>query len=152
MRSRASLLNLEAGTTRGQIARAVLEGLGFNLLWLKEFYMADHGWDVGRLRGIGGGMMLPESVQTIANILGDPIATMRDPRFAGNIGLAVCVETGLREHAEGYAVLDKTGAFDRVFEPQPALRERYDRLYQSYKSAFFALSQVYNILNKGKEE
>lgn len=152
VRSRASLLNLEAGTTRGQIARAVLEGMGFNLLWLKEFYMADHGWDVGQLRGIGGGMMLPESVQTIANILGDPIATMRDPRFAGNVGLAVCVETGLREHTDGYAVLDKTGAFDRVFEPQSALRERYDRLYRSYKSAFFALSQVYNTLNEGKEE
>lgn len=114
--------------------------------------MADHGWDVGQLRGIGGGMMLPESVQTIANILGDPIATMRDPRFAGNVGLAVCVETGLREHTDGYAVLDKTGAFDRVFEPQSALRERYDRLYRSYKSAFFALSQVYNTLNEGKEE
>ncbi len=151
VRSRASLLNLEASTTRGQIARSVLEGLGFNLLWLKEFYMAEHGWDIRCLRGIGGGMMLPESVQTIANILGDPITTMRDPRFAGNIGLAVCVETGLREHEDGYAVLEKTGAFDRTYEPQPRQRERYDRLFSIYKSAFSALSKVYNVLNEGKE-
>ncbi len=152
VRSRASLLNLEAGTTRGQISRAVLEGLGFNLLWLKEFCTADNGWNVGQLRGIGGGMMLPESVQTIANILGDPIATVRDPRFAGNVGLAVCVEVGLQEHDDGYSVLDKTGAFDRLFVPQEALRERYDRLYRSYKAAFFALSQIYNTLNNRKED
>ena len=151
VRVRASLLNLEASTTRGQIARAVLDGLGFNLRWLKEFYASQHGWNIRSLRGIGGGMMLPASVQTIANILGDAITTMRDPRFAGNIGLAVCVETGLREYEEGYAILEKTGVFDRVYEPDPAMRERYDRLFTIYQSAFYALSQIYNQLNEGKE-
>lgn len=149
---RASLLNLESSTTRGQLARAVLEGIGFNLLWLKEFYQSKHGWNIRYLRGIGGGMMLPESIQTIANILGDPITTIRDPRFAGNIGLAVCIETGLKEYAEGYSILEKTGVFDRTFEPQEAQRERYERLYSIYKSAFYALSKIYNVLNKGKEE
>lgn len=149
--SRASLLNLEARTTRGQISRAVLEGLGFNLLWLKEFYTEKYGWNIRSLRGIGGGMMLPESVQTIANILGDSITTMRDPRFAGNIGLAVCIETGLREHAEGYAVLEKSGVFERCYEPRVEQQERYTRLYDIYKSAFGALSQIYRRLNDGKE-
>lgn len=152
VRVRASLLNIEANTTRGQIARAVLEGLGFNLLWLKEFYQAKHGWNIRCLRGIGGGMILPESVQTIADILGDPITTMRDPRFAGNIGLAVCVETGLSGQPDGYSVLETTGIFDRTFEPRPQQRERYERLFPIYKSAFYALSNIYNILNKRKDD
>ena len=152
VRVRASLLNLEAGTTRGQVARAVLDGLGFNLLWLKEFYQEKHGWNIRCLRGIGGGMMLPQSVQTIANILGDPITTMRDPRFAGNIGLAVCVETGLRELSEGYAILEKTGVFDRTYTPQPEFRKHYERLYRNYKNAFYALSKIYNVLNEGKDD
>lgn len=61
--------------------------------------------------------MLPASVQTIADILGDPITTMRDPRFAGNIGLSVCVEAGLRGTADAYEILETTGSFDRVFYP-----------------------------------
>ena len=148
---RASFLNLEAGTSRGQLARAVLDGLGFNLLWLKEFYQKKHGWHPRSLRGIGGGMMLPASVQTIADILGDPITTMRDPRFAGNIGLSVCVEAGLRGTADAYEILETTGSFDRVFYPNPDLRERYDRLFSIYKEAFAALSGIYQKLNERKE-
>ena len=148
---RASFLNLEAGTSRGQLARAVLDGLGFNLLWLKEFYQKKHAWHPRSLRGIGGGMMLPASVQTIADILGDPITTMRDPRFAGNIGLSVCVEAGLRGTADAYEILETVGSFDRVFYPNPDLRERYDRLFSIYKEAFAALSGIYQKLNEGKE-
>lgn len=152
VRVRASLLNIEASTSRGQIARAVLDGVGFNLLWLKEFYTSKQGWNINSLRGIGGGIMLPESVQTIANILGDPITTMRDPRFAGNIGLAVCIEVGLKEHPNGYDALKTSAAFDRTFYPQDEFRERYDRLYPIYKSAFYALSKIYNKLNEEKGE
>lgn len=95
--------------------------------------------------------MLPASVQTIADILGDPITTMRDPRFAGNIGLSVCVEAGLRGTADAYEILETTGSFDRVFYPNPDLRERYDRLFSIYKEAFAALSGIYQKLNEGKE-
>lgn len=152
VRVRASLLNIESATSRGQIARAVLDGIGFNLLWLKEFYSSKHGWEINSLRGIGGGMMLPESVQTIANIIGDPITTMRDPRFAGNIGLAFCIEIGLNEHPKGYETLKTSSAFDRTFYPQDEFRDRYDRLYPIYKSAFHALSKIYNKLNNEKGE
>ena len=148
---RASFLNLEASTTRGQLARATLDGLGFNLLWLKEFYQKKHGWRPRSLRGIGGGMMLPASVQTIADILGDPITTMRDPRFAGNVGLSVCVEAGLSGTQDSYGILEKTGSFDRTFYPNPELRGRYDRLFSIYKEAFSALSGIYQKLNEGKE-
>lgn len=148
---RASLLNLEESTNRSQVARAVLDGLGFNLRWLKEFYQEKHGWNIQSLRGIGGGMMLPESVQTIANILEESITTLRDPRFAGNIGLAVCVEVGLSEYPEGFSVLEKTAVFDRTFTPQPEQQERYRRLFPIYKDAFYALKDVYHKLNERKE-
>jgi xylulokinase len=147
VRVRASLLNIDAGTTRGQIARAVLEGIGFNLLWLKELYRKQNKWNINFLRGIGGGMLLPESVQTIANILDEPMSVVNNPRFAGNIGLAVCVEVGLKEHPEGYGILGNIIACDRVFHPQKEYTERYRRLYPVYQSAFYALSDIYGILN-----
>ncbi len=149
---RASLLNLEAGTTRGQIARAVMDGIGFNLRWLKEFYSEGHGWNINCLRGIGGGMLIPATVQTIADVLGDPITTMKDPRFAGNIGLAACVEVGLREHSEGYGILERMNVFDKTYYPREEYRERYDRLYDIYKSAFRSLSDIYHRLNIEKED
>jgi sugar (pentulose or hexulose) kinase len=77
---------------------------------------------------------------------------MRDPRFAGNIGLAVCIEVGLKEHPNGYDALKTSAAFDRTFYPQDEFRERYDRLYPIYKSAFYALSKIYNKLNEEKGE
>lgn len=148
---RASFLNLEAGTSRGQLARAVLDGLGFNLLWLKEFYQKKHGWASALAARHRRRHDAAASVQTIADILGDPITTMRDPRFAGNIGLSVCVEAGLRGTADAYEILETTGSFDRVFYPNPDLRERYDRLFSIYKEAFAALSGIYQKLNEGKE-
>ena len=147
---RASLLNIEAGTTRGQIARAVLEGIGFNLLWLKEFYQSRLGWNVNFLRGVGGGMLLPESVQTIANILEYPITVLRNPRYAGTIGIAACIETGLNGYAKGYEKLAHTLVNDHIFRPDVSLQARYKRLYPIYKSAFHALSGVYGKLNAGE--
>ncbi len=147
--ARAALLNIEAGTTRGQIAKAVLEGIGFNLRWLKEFYERQEGWNINFLRGLGGGMLLEEGIQSIADILGETITTVNDPRFAGNIGLAVCVETGLHERGQGYMSLKETVQCGRTFCPRAELRERYERLYAIFKDAFYSLQSIYGELNAG---
>ena len=144
---RASLLNISADTTREDIARAVVEGVGFNLRLMMDYCHEETGCLVSRLRGIGGGLQTPAIVQIITDILNVPVEVVREPRFSGNIGLAVAVEIGLGEHRGGFAALDDIIKPVAVYKPDPNCQERYKRLYKAYKSSFYALKNIYNELN-----
>ena len=147
---RASLLNISADTTREDIARAVVEGIGFNLRLMMDYCREETGITVKCLRGVGGGLQTPGMVQAITDILNVPVEIVREPRFSGNIGLAVAVETGLGEHPGGFSALDEIIKPEAVYMPRQLSQERYDRLYKAYKSSFYALKSVYNQLNGGE--
>lgn len=144
---RASLLNLKRSTTRSDIACAIMEGICFNLRWMRDIHAAEHGWNVNFLRGIGGGVMSPVMVQMLADVLDTPISPLKNPRFAGNLGLAVCIDIGLGKQKD-YSVLDKLVECDGIYYPRSKMKKRYDRLYSFYRDAYTALEPIYRELNK----
>ncbi|MDO5548767.1 MAG: FGGY family carbohydrate kinase [Eubacteriales bacterium] len=143
---RASLLNLKRSTQRQDIARAVMEGICFNLRWMRDIHAEKNGWNVNCLRGIGGGMKSPVFAQMLADVLQTPISLLRNPRFAGNVGLSVCINIGLGKEKD-YTSLEQIVAYEKIFYPQEDTKERYDRLYSFYRQSYRAMEPIYKELN-----
>ena len=145
---RASLLNITRSTERCHIARAVLEGICFNLRWMRDIHAEKNGWDLNFLRGIGGGMSSPVLVQMLADVLETPITPLDNPRFAGNFGLAACIDAGLRG-CDDFAILDDVVRLGKTHYPDSTAAKRYHKLYHLYRQAYRALEPIYQQLNTG---
>ena len=92
---RGSILNLKPTTTRGDIARAVAEGIGFNFRWIRELYELENGPMSDDITVIGGVGQTTAILQAIANVMNVRLTPIKSYRFAGNIGLAACVDVAL---------------------------------------------------------
>lgn len=147
---RASLLNLTRSTERRHIARAVMEGVCFNLRWMRDIHAASNGWEVNFLRGIGGGMASETFTQMLADVLDTPVTPLQNPRFAGNLGLQACIEIGLGT-AKDFSVLDQVVQCGETYIPRPQQHSRYDRLYALYRESYTALEDMYKKLNADKK-
>lgn len=143
---RATLLNITRSTERRHIARAVLEGVCFNLRWMRDIHAEINGWKVNFLRGIGGGMCSEVFAQMLADVLETPLTPLENPRFAGNLGLASCIEVGLRGDSD-FSILDEIVRTGRTYQPDATAAARYTRLYHMYRQAYRALEPIYAQLN-----
>lgn len=144
---RGGLFNIDATVTRAHIARAVMEGIAFNFRWIKEQMEQMGLWNVNWIRVLGGGAQSDTHLQIIADVIGEKIKRVANPRFAGNIGLAVCADIGLGKQ-KSFDILDSYVKDDKEFYPQAEFKERYDRLFQAYKNIYSGLKDVYQSLNK----
>lgn len=143
---RATLLNLTRSTERRHIARAVMEGVCFNLRWMRDIHAEQHGWNVNFLRGIGGGMQSEVFAQMLADVLDTPLTPLQGPRFAGNLGLQACIEIGL-DNAKDFTVLDKVAKCGKTYQPDKTRQKRYDRLYSLFRESYTCTENLYRKLN-----
>jgi sugar (pentulose or hexulose) kinase len=110
--------------------------------------MRKNGWDINFLRGIGGGMSSPVLVQMLADVLETPITPLDNPRFAGNFGLAACIDAGLHG-CDDFAILDDVVRLGKTHYPDNIATKRYHKLYHLYRQAYRALEPIYQQLNIG---
>lgn len=143
---RATLLNLTRSTERRHIAQAVMEGVCFNLRWMRDIHAEDHGWNVNFLRGIGGGMQSEVFVQMLADVLDTPFTPLQGPRFAGNLGLQSCIEIGLG-NAKDFSVLDKVVQCGKTYQPDKNRQKRYNRMYRFFRESYNCTEEMYRRLN-----
>lgn len=132
MYARGTLIGLTAGTGRAQIARAVLEGIAFQVTDLLGALRADTGLELPELRVDGGASVSDVMMQFQADLLGAPV---NRPRFVettawGAAGLAGLAAGVWRDRGE-LAALRVT---DRVFSPRMGDIEREVR-YKGWKRA-----------------
>ena len=146
---RATLLNLTRSTKRQHIARAVMEGVCFNLRWMRDIHAEQNGWNINFLRGIGGGMQSEVFVQMLADVLDTPLTPLQGPRFAGNLGLQACIEVGLG-NAKDFSILDNVVRCGKTYYPDKATQERYDRLYSFFRESYSCTEDLYRRLNADK--
>ncbi|WP_130862250.1 xylulokinase [Bacilliculturomica massiliensis] len=146
---RGTILNVTDSTKRCHVLRAFVEGIAFNLLWMKEQQIRRTGrWTEKSIRAFGGGSQSRGIMQIAADVMGDTLVRLENPRTAGNIGLAVCAAVGLGM-ARDFSVLDGIVKEERSFVPDASAREAYDRKYQIFKTAYGALRETYERLNGG---
>lgn len=128
---RGGFIGLTLSHTRGDLARAVMEGIAFELRWVIE-EMRAAGVATSGLRMVGGAsasFVWPQIVADITNVE----VTLPDTREAAARGAAILAGVGVGLFADpesGYAAFD--GQETRL-QPQPDHVARYADAFESYR-------------------
>ena len=143
---RGAFVNLSLEHGREHLARAVLEGVAYNLRWIIEEIDAT-GLRRPGLRAIGGGARSSLWLQIIADVCGESVSRVAEPRFAGASGaaLSAAVATG---YLRDVPAIKQRVRVERIFTPTPTptshgqAKSAYDRSYRMMRQIAPALSKA----------
>jgi xylulokinase len=127
---RGGFLRLGLDHSRGDLARAVMEGIGCELRWALEEMRAS-GVAVEELKMVGGGAKSAAWPQIVADITGLPVE-LPGLIQAASWGAAILAGVGAGVFPDVSVVQKAANPAPRL-EPNPALRGRYDELYEQYR-------------------
>ena len=137
--SRGALLGLTMDTGRGDVARAILESLTFELALNLET-METAGLAISKIVAAGGGASSPVWLQLKADILNRPVTVPGNPE-AGSLGAAILAggAAGLWEPAvsAGRLVREK-----QTIDPEPEQVRIYAQRMNIYRMIYPALREV----------
>jgi xylulokinase len=141
---RGGFLNLSLDTRRVDLVRAIVEGTAHNLRWLLPSVEAFTGNPSGELVFGGGAARSSGWAQAIADVVGRPVRTLRDPASAA-------------ARAVGFVALRRAGATDAPldalvdtvarFEPDASTSDRYEAMQAQFEAAFAATCPISEALN-----
>jgi xylulokinase len=140
-RSRGGFAGLSTTATRGDMLRAVIEGLDFQLLDIIGEMKKNVGFEVSRLVVAGGAVRNDFWLQNKADILGQPIE-VPDMEDASPLGAAMLAGIGVGIYRDEQDAFEHVRKPARTFTPDAVTASRYARLFPIYKSLFPALQQV----------
>lgn len=129
--ARGAFFGLTRGTTRAHVARAVLEGIGFEVADLIEAMGRDTGIPVAELRVDGGACANDLLMQFQSDILGVPVIR---PRNVDTTAMGAAMLAGLGVGLWSQADLARMAATDRQFQPTLDAQGRARRLVE-YRTA-----------------
>lgn len=140
--SKASFVGLALSHDRFDIARAIMEGVAFQIVWMMEAFQTKPSSE--GLKLAGGASKSTLWCQMVADIAGLPV---RIPEVAdlACVGAAILagVGSGIYPNAEeGYKRL---AIQERVLQPDPIRSERYKALLAEYKHHAGVLGEVYGL-------
>lgn len=137
---RGGFVGLSLSHSRDDMARAVMEGIAFELRWAVE-QMRRKGFRVTMFRMVGGAAESPVWPQIVADVAGVPVAVPALKQAAGR-GAAILAGVGaglLADPEAGFAAFQ--GSETRL-QPEPGHRDLYDTLFGRYQRAFEALERL----------
>lgn len=128
--ARASIWGVTRSTSNQQLVKSALEGVCFEMRWNLEIFDSI-GVRADRILAVGGGARSSVWLQLKADIFERTVIEV--PGEASSKGAAICAGIGVNAYGswnEAIAVMAKPG---RVFEPRPAMQQRYRELFDQYK-------------------
>jgi xylulokinase len=137
--------NLSVETGNADLVRSVLEGVAYNSRWLNEAVERFAKQRLDPLRIFGGGAIPDLWCQIHADVMDRRIERVADPMHANLRGAALFAALGL-----GAITRDEVRELvpvDRVFEPDPATQDAYDRLYAEFPGLYKAQRKMFARLN-----
>ena len=128
----------------GHMTRAVIEGVCFALRDSLEL-MRQQGIAPSEVRAIGGGARSRMWLQTLANVFGLPIATVR-PSGGAAYGAALLAAVGCGMFDTTNDAVRSCITTERAAEPDTALSTAYEELYGAYRRLYPALKHEFAAL------
>ncbi|MEA2026031.1 MAG: FGGY family carbohydrate kinase [Chloroflexota bacterium] len=138
--SKGAILGLTFSTSRTDLAKAILEGLTYELR-LNLDLLRDGGVAIDVLRAIGGGARSPLWLQLKADITGIPVVTPRITEAAA-FGAALLAGTGAGIFASAAEGAERFLELTDTYEPDPARHDAYTRQYELYREVCPAVSPI----------
>jgi xylulokinase len=140
--SKGAMLGLTFGTSKADLAKAILEGLTFelriNLDLLKEGRV-----DIDELRAIGGGARSDLWLQLKADITGIPVAVPKITE-AACWGAALLAGAGAERFPSAAKAAEEMLRLQRRIEPDPERHAQYEARYALYREIYPALKSIHH--------
>ena len=138
--ARGAFIGMSASTTKGDLVRAVLEGVGCNLRAILDILRTQR--PIGELTMIGGGAQGGVWLRILADIFGVPLALPRYREEATSLGAAVAGGVGIGLYAD-YSAAPRMNPVQERIQPDPANAAAYAGLQALFEEAYAALRPVY---------
>ena len=143
---RGGLYNLSLESTRGDIIRAVLEGVAFNLKWVLFYVEKFIKRKMESIHFVGGGANSKIWCQIQADVLNREIRQIKDPIQANARGTAFLA--GVALNYISFSDIADHIQIQEVFKPQPENRKIYDELYREFLNIYKNNRKMYQRLNQ----
>lgn len=143
--TRSAFFNQSAHTGRGHYARAVMEGVAYNLRWLKGHVEKFIGRPFADLNFIGGAAESPLWCQILADILGCPVRQVANPRSANAVGAAMAAFAALGEIQ--VSDIPAIVRIEATYRPDEDNRRVYDRQFREFLEFYRRMKPIYKRLN-----
>ncbi|MCW5852503.1 MAG: FGGY-family carbohydrate kinase, partial [Anaerolineae bacterium] len=132
---RGGFLNLTPHHTRPHLARAVYEGVAFNLAWILDAMRQYYGRRPDPLRVIGGGARSAAWLQILADVTERRLEVVPQPQIAGAVGAAMLAAVGLGRYPSVEAVKAAIPV-SGVVAPEPSQRATYAGLSAAFRQVY----------------
>lgn len=140
--AKGSFSGISLATTRAELVRAVVEGIGFNLD-LNLNVIREAGIPVSRLPAVGGLVRSPAIRQVFADIMGVELVELANSEQAACAGAAVLGGIGIGLYADESAA-DLFIHTASVTRPDPDRHSLYRALAPRFEAVYQALKPIYN--------
>lgn len=146
--ARAGFHNMSLATSQAHLARAVLEGVAYNLRWLLA--AAEHftGRRLDPLRAIGGGAQSELWCQIVSDVCDRTVERVTEPLLCGLRGAALGAGLALGELTP--PEIRSLVPTDRTFRPDPRNRAVYDRLFAEFPRLYRTQRSMFGRLDNAK--
>ncbi|MGQ9814277.1 MAG: xylulokinase [Candidatus Roseilinea sp.] len=144
-RARAAFVGLSMAHGRAEMARAVLEGVAFNLRWILDT-LQSQGASIQRMSVIGGGAKSAVWRQMLADIYGVPLLRPRLDATATALGAAIAGGIGVGLFS-GFDVVARLIPVTEAEQPIADHVQRYAALYPLFQQVYAALEPVFDRLS-----
>ncbi|MDR2370564.1 MAG: hypothetical protein LBD71_03720, partial [Treponema sp.] len=143
--ARGAFVGLSVTTSRGDMSRAVLEGVGLNLKIILR--ILEKASKIDKVSVIGGGAKGPVWLQILADIWQKPLEVPAYTEEATSLGAAVCGGVGIGAFKD-FSVIHKFNHPVKTIEPHTELAPLYDELLDIFNLSYDSLKSVYSRLGK----
>jgi xylulokinase len=141
---RGGILNLTLGSSKGDILRAVMEGVALNLKWVYP-YVERMAGSPRVVRIVGGGALFDSWCQAISSALKVKVVRVSNPQLTGVRGLAAIASVGLGMYT--FQEATKRFRMDREFLPDVRESEDLERKFSLFKRSYRNLKGTFRALN-----
>ncbi|MBN1790505.1 MAG: hypothetical protein JW830_08420 [Bacteroidales bacterium] len=140
-RAKGAIIGLQLSTTKGEITRALLEGVALEMK-LNLQLMEKSGMKINTLIATGGGTRNPKWTQLKADVLNKKII-VRDISEAGCFGAALLAQSATENIPVVELLRDNTSKTEE-FTPNPENAKIYDKKFITYKQLYPVLKQFWS--------
>jgi xylulokinase len=144
---RAAFINLSANHTRAQMARAVYEGVAYNIRWILDSIAAYYGFKAEPLRVLGGGARSPVWMRIMADVCRRTLEIVPNPQEVSAIGAGLIAALGAGLYPS-YEALKALVPVESTVQPDAAWEATYAHLYYSFRRLYRSLKGIYHRLNR----
>jgi xylulokinase len=139
LKTHGALLGLTLSHTRGDVLRAVLEGITFNIRLMSEAMEARIGTPFKEMRLIGGGSKSSLWREIEASILNKPVSTLSAQQEANSFGAAITAGVALGVFRDFPEAVQRFIKVQQTTPPDRQMVETYRRLFPLFNKGYESL-------------